>query len=55
MVYFDQILHIYIIVKIINCLTPGIHNSLFDGRGLAEHQFGWLWSVSEDAHNSLNA
>ena len=35
-----------------NYLTTGMYNSLFDGRGFAEHHFRRVWSVSENAHNS---
>ena len=35
MEYFDNILYTYTFQ---HCLTTGMHNSLFDGRGFAEHQ-----------------
>ena len=35
MKYFDKILHTYTFQ---HCLTTGMHNSLFYGRGFAEHQ-----------------
>ena len=35
-----------------HCQNTGMRNSLFYGRGLAEHQSGRLWSVCENAHNS---
>ena len=30
-----------------------MNNSLFDERGFAEYQYSRLWSVSDNAHNSL--
>ena len=48
-VYFDQILHTNACQQY---LITGICNSIFYGRGLAEHHYSWLWSVSENAHNS---
>ena len=47
--YFDHILHTYACQTF---LTTGMRNYFFDGRGLAEHRFSMLWSVSENAHNS---
>ena len=35
MEYFDKILYTYTFQ---HCLTTVMHNSLFDGRGFAEHQ-----------------
>ena len=52
MAYFDYILHTNARQ---HCLTFGMCNSLFDGRGFAEHDFSRLWSVSENAHNSRTA
>ena len=49
MVYFDQILHTYACQI---CLTTGMRNSHYGGRGFAEHQSGQSWSVSVNAHNS---
>ena len=49
MEYVDQILHAYACQ---HCLTTEMRNGLFDGHGFAEHQSGWSWSVSENAHNS---
>ena len=48
MVYFNHIVHAYACQ---HCLTTVSRNSLFDGKGFAEHQFSWPWSVSEIGHN----
>ena len=34
------------------CLTTSMHTYLFDGQGFANHQSGWLWSVSENDYIS---
>ena len=49
MVYFDldQILRTYAGQ---HCQTNGMRNIIFYGRGFADHQSGWSWSASENAH-----
>ena len=37
------------IIKPLACVT-----AFLDGREFAEHHFSRLWSVNENAHNSLN-
>ena len=37
------------------CLTTDTHKSIFDGRELAEHQFGRSWSVSENMRIPLES
>ena len=46
MIYVYQSLHTYLYQ---HCLTEGMHNSLLDGLGFAEHQPGQSGSFSENA------
>ena len=50
MAYFDQVLHKNACQ---NYLTTGMCNIFFDVRGFAKDHFNWLWSVSENTHNSV--
>ena len=44
MVYFDQTLCAYACRQF---LLTDMRNNLFDGRGFAEQQFDWSWSVNK--------